>query len=500
MADIVKIADSNNVQHDINSKMTRGIVRATLDSASTSTNFIATAPNITELYDGLSIIMKNTAVSSASGCTINLNNLGAKNVYNSKTGNSITGGYDSGTEYIFTFDYANDRWIMQCGYYSANSDTIGEYAGRITIDENGYCFTGSILLQTQLNPPRFSAVTTTGGTSTSKNKCDLGFIPNGRVIGSDADANAGANLSEDHAWWTKKLSLRYWTRCSSTTLPSSVIGKSIYLKGTIGTDGKFYIADAPWWAVDLPSEEDEYYYVYIGQMYSRYQYTLAPEHPIYYYDSYLDKIVEYVLDTKSPSAFVDEIRAKDIRVDTGVTMDARNNNVNISAIVGQTTPHLESLINVNSSTEKATLGRALRKWTKIGEVFGATLETAKSITVPYNPYLNPNIPSPTSASEIMVTVEVQVTESYKTYDRWVLPVDQLVNDENSPQDSMQQPNTILLGGFYYSSSYYGTYGVAYERDDFESLGIIFKWSTSWAKAKGQGTIQGNAYRMCIYYR
>lgn len=126
MADIIKITDSNNVQHDINSKVTRGIVRATLDPASTSTNFIATAPNITELYDGLAIIMKNTSVASASGWVINLNNLGGKNVYDSKTGTAITNIFGAGTEYIFIFDYDNDCFVMQSGYYSAQVSEIDD--------------------------------------------------------------------------------------------------------------------------------------------------------------------------------------------------------------------------------------------------------------------------------------------------------------------------------------------------------------------------------------
>jgi hypothetical protein len=58
------------------------------------------------------------------------------------------------------------------------------------------------------------------------------------------------------------------------------------------SNGLLYVVDAPWWTVDLPTEADGYYYYYIGQMYSKYQYTLAPEHPIYYHNG--TKIVEYM--------------------------------------------------------------------------------------------------------------------------------------------------------------------------------------------------------------
>lgn len=275
-----------------NSKTTGGIVRAVLDNTqTTATSFIATAQGITELYDGLTIIMKNTKITSATNWVIDLNGLGGKAVYNSKTNSRITTAYALNTEYLFVFDYTNDYWVMQLAYYENNTNTIGEVAGSVVVDENGAIFDSAIALQTQLNPPKWSSITTTGGTGTSKQHTSLGFLPNGNIIYSTSAASAGETLGQNKAWWLGSNSIRYWTNCGTSTLPSTAIGKSIYIKCTM-SNGLLYIADAPWWAVDLPTTNDGYYYYYVGNMYSRYQCTFAPNHPIYYHDGF--GIREYV--------------------------------------------------------------------------------------------------------------------------------------------------------------------------------------------------------------
>lgn len=56
---------------------------AAVDGTSTSTAFTATVPGIDALFDGVCVLLKNGVVTSASGFTVNINNLGAKPVYSS---------------------------------------------------------------------------------------------------------------------------------------------------------------------------------------------------------------------------------------------------------------------------------------------------------------------------------------------------------------------------------------------------------------------------------
>lgn len=54
-----------------------------VDSTSTSVTFTATVPGIYALEDGVTVLLKNEVIDSTSQLTVNINNLGAKPIYNS---------------------------------------------------------------------------------------------------------------------------------------------------------------------------------------------------------------------------------------------------------------------------------------------------------------------------------------------------------------------------------------------------------------------------------
>lgn len=537
--DIIKIEDSSGQQHEINSKMTRGIVRATLDSTSTSTNFIATAPNITELYDGLTIIMKNTKIRSATNWVINLNGLGGKAVYNSKTNSRISTAYELNSEYLFVFDYANDYWVMQLAYYENDSNTIGEYAGSVVADENGAIFDNSIVLQTQLNPPRWSSITKTGGTGTSKQPSSLGFLPNGNIICATTSASAGQAIGQNHVWWLTSNSIRYWTNCNTTTLPTTAVGKSIYIKCTM-SNGLLYIANAPWWAVDLPTTNDGYYYYYVGNMYSRYQCTIAPNHPIYYHNG--EKIIEYtdnkvlqttdsttnsdypILFSDSTTAIADnitsgtkkssllyfnphnqELRSTNLKlydhlnVDNYVWIDVttwtkdlyfhRNSNGDTRYIQsigddgngGERVDTLLSITDNNTVTASNLLKKATNEWTFIDET-GFDVTGASGI-VPVSNY--------TDYSELMVIVyitNVSATDCYKG--SHIIPI---ADGGTLPGPSATE---CIFGGYYYSSGYLLNYAL-----QCSTSGTTYNisWRDGWFTMKPNPS-SNNKYNIKVYAR
>ena len=57
----------------------------------------------------------------------------------------------------------------------------------------------------------------------------------------------------------------------------------VYLVGTIGADGLFYLDRQTWWTQNLPTTEDGKVYIFLGCAYSNYQLSLWAEHPIYQY-------------------------------------------------------------------------------------------------------------------------------------------------------------------------------------------------------------------------
>lgn len=81
MAYISKIKMPNNTTYDINAYKTKAIPTGSVDSTSTSTVYTATIDGITELRDGVCMLLTNSVVDSEENFTININNLGAKPVY-----------------------------------------------------------------------------------------------------------------------------------------------------------------------------------------------------------------------------------------------------------------------------------------------------------------------------------------------------------------------------------------------------------------------------------
>ena len=104
-----------------------------LDSTSTSTLMTATVDGISELSDGVCVFLKNGVVTSASGFTLNINNLGAKPVYNTIGATSrITTTFN--VNYTMLFVYNSTRvsggcWDMYYGYNAGYTNNIGQGQG-----------------------------------------------------------------------------------------------------------------------------------------------------------------------------------------------------------------------------------------------------------------------------------------------------------------------------------------------------------------------------------
>lgn len=259
---------------------------------------------IPALYDGLTI-MYYLPYAGSGNATLNLTlstgaTTGAINCYYSTS--RLTTHYAKGCNIVMTYHSAgsisvdgtattDDRWIANANY-DTNSNTIGEYAGSVTAG-GGNMARYSLIMQTQLDPPTFASLVTTSSTATTKDKQTCGFIPNGKVLYQSASTyDVGDTAGQSGVWVTASLDLRYSFNITTTTFSATDVGKSIYIKCTLNsTDGKLYLADTTWWATELPTTQDNFYYVFVGQLYSRYQCTLYPLHPIYYHNG--TEITEY---------------------------------------------------------------------------------------------------------------------------------------------------------------------------------------------------------------
>lgn len=127
MAYISKFKDLNNNQFDLRAYKTAAIPTGTVSNTSTSIAFTATIDGINSLYDGVCVFLKNNKVTSASGCTLNINSLGAKPIYSSaESATAIVDEFKLNTTVLFIYNssrVANGCWDM---YFGGSADGIEE--------------------------------------------------------------------------------------------------------------------------------------------------------------------------------------------------------------------------------------------------------------------------------------------------------------------------------------------------------------------------------------
>lgn len=132
MAYVSKIKDSNNSTYNIRAYKAAAIPFGQVDSTSTSTVFTATVDGIDELYDGVCVWLRNGVVNSAAGCTLNINQLGAKPIYSSlASADAISTLFAVG--YTMLFIYNSSRITGGCWDVVATSGNYNDLNNKPTI-------------------------------------------------------------------------------------------------------------------------------------------------------------------------------------------------------------------------------------------------------------------------------------------------------------------------------------------------------------------------------
>ena len=259
------------------------------DSTSTSTAFTATVPGVTELRDGVCMWLKNGVVTSASGFTININNLGAKPVYN----NMAAATRETTTwniNYTMLFVYDSTRvsggcWIFYRGYYS-DANSIGyqlrtNSTALTTTDRTRYY---RVLFTSADNTHWVPANTQYDNSATSNKTINQRKInPFGRIVylGNSTSYLAGAAVSATAVWDQYAFNLGYsFSKGSALTM---TYPKPVYVKAAPQSDGSAIIDSTTPYVQDLPSTEDGKIYIYLGIAYSATNVEMVINHPVYYY-------------------------------------------------------------------------------------------------------------------------------------------------------------------------------------------------------------------------
>ena len=256
-----------------------------VDSTSTNTVFTATVPGVTELRDGVCMWLKNGTVTSASGFTINVNNLGAKPVYSNMSAASAEGTLFN-VNYTFMFVYDSSRvaggcWVLNRGYFSdANSVgyQIRTNSSTLPALQTGYRYR---LWLTSADGQHYVPINTATGTSTTSTKAlntTTPIDPFGTIVynATNGTVEAGANLPNGTQWTQYTLNLQY----AKYPLATLTFPGPVYLQCTPQATGGALINDI---VQTLPTTEDGKIYIYLGNAYSTVSMELKQNHPVYYY-------------------------------------------------------------------------------------------------------------------------------------------------------------------------------------------------------------------------
>ena len=201
------------------------------DSTSTTSAFVVTISGITALTDGLTICVKNTVGTSVSGCTLNLNGLGAKTIWLSLDNAACTTEWKNNSIYIFVYDATNQRWIMNMG---RDTDVTGNnIVARYSRLPSGGNNVKKYSLFAMLPSGVYSSFTTNSGTGSktfdSTNYFDIRKI---YAYGGSSDRSTGDLLSAS-GWKLQgyDIDMRYsfngvTTKASTSSL---VLDKPVYL-------------------------------------------------------------------------------------------------------------------------------------------------------------------------------------------------------------------------------------------------------------------------------
>lgn len=276
-----------------------GLPSGKVDSTSTATAFTATISGITEYYDGLTIILKNGIVTSASGFTLNINGLGAKPSYsNMATGNDVTPTAPTRDTTIFNINYTmifvysvdvvdGGGWVCYRGY-DANTNTLA-YQVRtqaVSLPMDSITYRYRLLFQS-VNGKKFVPANNSNSTNAtaSRTVIQTPIDPFGLIMyyGTTASVAAGAKPSSSYLWQQfNGISLGYSFNRTGAALTMTA-SLPIYLKCAPQSNGSAIIDSTTPFVQALPSTADGKIYIFLGIAESATAMMLTLEHPVYEY-------------------------------------------------------------------------------------------------------------------------------------------------------------------------------------------------------------------------
>lgn len=262
-----------------------------VDNTSTSTVFTATIDGITEYHDGLAVMLKNGIVTSASGFTININGLGAKQAYsNMALATAETTLFNINYTMLFVYDSTRVEgggWVMYRGYNS-NDNTIGYQirSNSMSLPMKSVVYRYRLLFTSADGEGFVPANNSTSTNATAKRTpCQDKIDPFGRIVyyGTTTSVASGSRPGAAYLWDRYTLSLGYSFNGTGSALVLTS-WKPVYLKCSPQADGSAIIDSTEPYVQAKPTTNDGFIYIHLGVAYSATNIELNLDHPVYYHD------------------------------------------------------------------------------------------------------------------------------------------------------------------------------------------------------------------------
>ena len=288
-----------------------------VDDTSTSTKFTAQIDGITEYYDGLTILLKNGIVTSASGFTVDINGLGGKQAYNNlAAATAETTLFNINYTLLFVYDstrVAGGCWVIYKGYDS-NTNTIGYQVrtNSYSLPMKSITYRYRILFTSADNKGFVPANNSNSTNATaSRTVCQDPINPFGAIVyyGTTASVAAGSRPSAANLWNQYTLTLGYSFNRTGAALVLTT-WKPVYVKCAPQSDGSAIMDSDNPYVQDLPTTADGKIYIFLGVAYSETSIEITENHPVYFHDGTnvrlwtFPKIPEKTSDLTNDSGFI----------------------------------------------------------------------------------------------------------------------------------------------------------------------------------------------------
>lgn len=269
---------------------TVSIPYGTIDGTSTATEMTATVSGITALRDGITCVIVNNVVTSASGVTLNVNNLGAKPIYCFYDDTTqATTFFTVGKTCMFVYDstkVSGGCWNLMYPFdpaISASTYLIRTYYSTLPL---ATALGRYRLLFISADGTKFvpaNSSTSTSATS-AKTVTTENIDPFGKIVyyNTTTTRTAGQTVNISYQYLQNRLILGYSFNRTGVALTLTT-NTPVYVKCSPQTDGSVKIDGTTPFVQALPNTEDGYVYIYLGIATSATQIELMMNHPVYWY-------------------------------------------------------------------------------------------------------------------------------------------------------------------------------------------------------------------------